>query len=53
MGLFFAINMLVHTDEGDTFSFEEISQWLAEAGFANPQKIDPGGPASVIVAQKA
>jgi ubiquinone/menaquinone biosynthesis C-methylase UbiE len=52
MGLFFAINMLVHTDEGDTFSFEEISRWLAEAGFTNPRKIDPGGPASVIVAQK-
>jgi ubiquinone/menaquinone biosynthesis C-methylase UbiE len=51
--LFFAVNMLVNTDEGDTFSFEEISQWLAEAGFTNPRKIDPGGPASVIVAQKA
>jgi cyclopropane fatty-acyl-phospholipid synthase-like methyltransferase len=53
MGLFFAINMLVNTDEGDTYSFEEISQWLAEAGFTNPRKIEPGGPASVIVAQKA
>jgi ubiquinone/menaquinone biosynthesis C-methylase UbiE len=53
MGLFFAINMLVNTDDGDTFSFEEISQWLAEAGLTNPRKIDPGGPASVIVAQKA
>ena len=52
MGLFFAINMLVNTDDGDTFSFAEISQWLAEAGFTNPRKIDPGGPASVIVAQK-
>jgi ubiquinone/menaquinone biosynthesis C-methylase UbiE len=53
MGLFFAINMLVNTDAGDTYSFEEISQWLAEAGFTNPRKIEPGGPASVIVAQKA
>jgi len=53
MGLFFAINMLVNTDDGDTFSFEEISQWLAEAGFTNPRKIEPGGPASVIVAQRA
>jgi ubiquinone/menaquinone biosynthesis C-methylase UbiE len=53
MGLFFAINMLVNTDEGDTFSFEEISQWLTEAGFVSPQKIEPGGPASIIVAQKA
>ncbi|HEV3334362.1 MAG TPA: methyltransferase [Bryobacteraceae bacterium] len=53
MGLFFAINMLVNTDAGDTYSFEEIRQWLAEAGFTNPRKIEPGGPASVIVAQKA
>jgi ubiquinone/menaquinone biosynthesis C-methylase UbiE len=53
MGLFFAINMLVNTKEGDTYSFEEISQWLTEAGFTNPRKIDPGGPGSVIVAQKA
>jgi ubiquinone/menaquinone biosynthesis C-methylase UbiE len=53
MGLFFAINMLVYTDDGDTFSFEQISQWLGDAGFSNPRRIDPGGPASVIVAQKA
>lgn len=52
MGLFFAVNMLVNTDEGDTFSFPEISRWLAGAGFANPRQIDPGGPGSVIVAQK-
>ncbi len=33
VGLFFAVNMLVNTDKGDTFSFEEISRWLSEAGF--------------------
>jgi len=53
MPLFFAINMRVNTEEGDTFSFEEISQWLQDAGFANPQRIDPGGPASVIVARRS
>jgi len=53
MPLFFAINMLVNTEQGDTYSFEEISQWLAETGFTNPRRIDPGGPGSVIVAQKA
>ena len=31
--LFFAVNMLVNTDSGDTYSFEEISSWLEEAGF--------------------
>ena len=28
--LFFAVNMLVNTDSGDTFSFEEISEWLVD-----------------------
>ena len=31
-GLFFALNMLVNTDSGDTYSFEEISGWLTDAG---------------------
>ena len=33
--------MLVNTDEGDTFSFEEISSWLTEAGFTNPRTSPP------------
>jgi ubiquinone/menaquinone biosynthesis C-methylase UbiE len=35
-GLIFGVNMLVNTDSGDTFSFEEISGWLSEAGFVDP-----------------
>ncbi len=35
-GLFFAVNMLVNTDNGNTYSFGEISAWLADAGFINP-----------------
>jgi precorrin-6B methylase 2 len=52
MGLFFAVNMLAHTDAGDAFSFEEISGWLREAGFIHPRRIDPGGPASIVLADK-
>src|SRR5829696_5062436 len=37
MGLIFAVNMLVNTDQGDTFSFEEIAGWLKAAGFVNPR----------------
>ncbi|HEY3935949.1 MAG TPA: methyltransferase [Bryobacteraceae bacterium] len=51
-GLIFAVNMLVHTNAGDTFSFEEISGWLKEAGFANARRIDPPGPVSIILAAK-
>jgi hypothetical protein len=48
----FAVNMLIHTDAGDTFSFQEISAWLKEAGFVNPRRIDPPGPVSIVLAEK-
>ena len=50
--LFFAVNMLVNTDSGDTFSFEEISQWLKEAGFTNSRTLDAPGPSPLILATK-
>jgi len=52
MGLIFAVNMLAHTDSGDTFSFEEISGWLKEAGLVNIRKIEPGGPVGLVLADK-
>jgi 3-hydroxy-5-methyl-1-naphthoate 3-O-methyltransferase len=52
MGVIFGLNMLLRTDEGDTFSFEEIASWLEEAGFVEPRRVDPGGPASLILARK-
>ena len=51
-GLLFAVNMLVATDNGDTFSFEEISAWLKEAGFINPRTLDAPGPSPLILATK-
>jgi len=51
-GLIFAVNMLVNTDEGDTFSFDEIAEWLAEAGFAHAHTIDTHGPSPLILATK-
>ena len=51
-GLTFAINMLVNTECGDTFSFEEISAWLVEAGFINPRTIPTHGPSPLILATK-
>jgi ubiquinone/menaquinone biosynthesis C-methylase UbiE len=52
MGLLFAVNMLVHTDDGDTFSFGEISKWLREAGFENPRTLDAPGPSPLVLATK-
>jgi ubiquinone/menaquinone biosynthesis C-methylase UbiE len=51
-GLIFGVNMLVNTDCGDTFSFEEISEWLREAGFVNPRTVDTHGPSPLILATK-
>jgi ubiquinone/menaquinone biosynthesis C-methylase UbiE len=50
--LFFAANMLVNTDVGDTYSFEEISEWLTEAGFTNPRLLEAPGPSPLLLATK-
>jgi precorrin-6B methylase 2 len=52
VGLLFAVNMLVNTDNGDTYSFGEISAWLAEAGFVNMRTLDVPGPSPLILATK-
>ncbi len=51
-GLFFAVNMLVNTDSGDTYSFQEISSWLREAGFIDPRTLEAPGPSPLILATK-
>ena len=51
-GLCFAVNMLVNTDDGDTYSFGEISSWLTEAGFTNPRQLQSPGPSPLILATK-
>jgi ubiquinone/menaquinone biosynthesis C-methylase UbiE len=50
--LIFAVNMLVMTDNGDTYSFEEISEWLRDAGFVDPRLLDVPGPSPLILATK-
>lgn len=52
MGLLFAVNMLVNTKAGDTFSFKEISSWLREAGFTNPRLLDVPAVSPLILATK-
>ena len=50
--LIFAMNMLVNTDHGDTYSFNEIAGWLREAGFVRPRTLDVPGPSPLILADK-
>jgi hypothetical protein len=52
MGLIFAVNMLVATDDGDTFTFEEIASWLKETGFVNVRQLESPGPSPLILATK-
>lgn len=50
--LIFAVNMLVHTECGDTFSFNEIKSWLEDAGFKKVRKLEAPGPSPLILATK-
>ncbi len=52
VAMIFAVNMLVNTDQGDTFSFTEISKWLGEAGFVDARQIEAPGPSPLILATK-
>jgi ubiquinone/menaquinone biosynthesis C-methylase UbiE len=51
-GLIFAVNMLVNTDQGDTWSYNEISGWLADAGFEYPRTLESPGPSPLILATR-
>jgi hypothetical protein len=50
--LMFSVQMLVNTEKGDTFSFNEIKQWLEDAGFEKVRKLEAPGPSPLILATK-
>jgi ubiquinone/menaquinone biosynthesis C-methylase UbiE len=50
--LLFALNMLVHTTGGDTFSFGQYAAWLKEAGFQNPRLLEGTAPSPLILATR-
>jgi ubiquinone/menaquinone biosynthesis C-methylase UbiE len=50
--LMFAVQMLVNTDKGDTFSFSEIKNWLEAAGFKKVRKLEAPGPSPLVLATK-
>jgi ubiquinone/menaquinone biosynthesis C-methylase UbiE len=50
--LMFAVQMLVNTEKGDTFSFNEIKEWLEDAGFKKVRKLEAPGPSPLILATK-
>src|SRR3979411_1667641 len=50
--LLFAVQMLVNTEQGDTFSFNEIKSWLQEAGFKIARTLEAPGPSPLVLATK-
>jgi SAM-dependent methyltransferase len=48
-GAMFAINMLVNTQGGDTYTFHEVEQGLQEAGFKNARLLRTGERMDCIV----
>jgi ubiquinone/menaquinone biosynthesis C-methylase UbiE len=50
--LMFAVQMLVNTEYGDTFSFNEIKSWLEDVGFKKVRKLKAPGPSPLILATR-
>ncbi len=50
--LIFAVNMLINTEHGDTFTFAEIAEWLEEAGFENPRLLEAPAPSPLVLATR-
>jgi 3-hydroxy-5-methyl-1-naphthoate 3-O-methyltransferase len=50
--LIFALNMLVHTQDGDAFTFGQLTNWLTDAGFTQVTQIPIPAPSPALVAVK-
>ncbi len=50
--LLFSLNMLLHTSEGDTFTFGEYKSWLEAAGFKDVVQMPAPAPSPLILATK-
>lgn len=50
--IYFAMGMLVTSEDGGAFSFKEISSWLTEAGFTNVRLLEAPAASPLILATK-
>jgi SAM-dependent methyltransferase len=50
--LLFALNMLVHTTEGDTFTRAQYAAWLDEAGFRDVVAMPAPAPSPLLLATR-
>jgi ubiquinone/menaquinone biosynthesis C-methylase UbiE len=52
MPLLFALNMLVHTSEGDTFTVPQLTGWLEAAGFRDVRTVPAPSPSPLVFATR-
>jgi len=45
----FALNMLVGSKAGDTYTEREITAWFADAGFTDIRRVDPPDAGTTLV----
>ena len=50
--LIFALNMLVNTERGDTYTLAEYTRWLNEAGFPRVETADIGSHSPAVIGQR-
>ena len=50
--LIFALNMLVNTELGDTYTLAEYTRWLNEAGFSRVETADIGSHSPAIIGHR-
>ena len=48
----FALNMLVGTRAGASYSEAEYAAWMKQAGFAESKRVRMPGPANLMIATK-
>ncbi len=53
MAALFALNMLVGTAGGNTYTEAEYALWLREAGFPEIRRVNLPGPASLMIGKRA
>jgi SAM-dependent methyltransferase len=50
--LYFAVNMLLHTDEGDAFTRGQLEGMLRDSGFTEPRWLDVPAVSPLLIARK-
>jgi hypothetical protein len=50
--LFFAMDMVVHSEKGGVFKYSQLSEWLQSAGFVDVRRLNVPAASPLILASK-